>query len=304
MHVTGQAAVRGLSIEYESFGSPERPAVLLIMGFAAPLTRWPRELSDELLARGYRVVRFDNRDVGLSTKLDPLGPSSMAELVAAAARGQAVQAPYSLDDMAADAVGVLDALQIERAHVVGASMGGMIAQLVALNHPRRVCSLTSIMSTTGNPTLPTARPEIMSELIAMPPDASDLEPIIARRLRLARMIGSPAYLESEATIRNTVARETLRGYSPSGAARQLAAVMTSGDRSSRLRTLSTPTVVLHGAEDTLVLPEAGKDTAANIPGADLRIIAGMGHDFPPALMDTFADAICAAAARSQYHASA
>jgi pimeloyl-ACP methyl ester carboxylesterase len=304
MHVTGQVAVRGLSIEYDSFGSLEPPVVLLIMGFAAPLTRWPRELIDELVARGYRVVRFDNRDVGLSTKLDPLGPRSMAELVAAASRGEAMQAPYSLDDMAADAVGVLDALQIERAHVVGASMGGMIAQLVALNHPKRVSSLTSIMSTTGNPALPAARPEIMSELIAMPPDASDLEPIIARRLRLARMIGSSAYPESEATIRTNVTRETLRGYSPSGAARQLAAVMTSGDRGSRLRTLSIPAVVLHGAEDTLVPLEAGKDTAANIPGADLRIIAGMGHDFPPALMGVFADAICTAAARSQYKASA
>ena len=293
-----QVKANGIEIEYESFGPADRDAVLLIMGFSAQLTMWPTELCEELVSRGYRVIRFDNRDVGLSAKLEAKGIPDMEKLFGALMTGAAVEAPYSLDDMAADAAGLLDALKIERAHIVGASMGGMIAQLVAANHPEKTLSLTSIMSNTGNPDLPQGSPEAMGALMAPAPAPDDIEAIIARGINTWKVIGSPGYPTDDQQLRQWVMRDAKRSYYPQGVTRQFAAIVANGDRRPKLKTIKAPTVVLHGADDPLVPVAGGKDTADNIPGAELRVIPGMGHDFPLGLVPVFADAIEAAARRA------
>lgn len=293
-----QVQANGINIEYESFGPEDRETVLLIMGLGGQLTVWQEELCHELVDRGYRAIRFDNRDVGLSTKFDEAGMPDMAAIFGALMTGAKPAAPYSLDDMAADAVGLLDALEIERAHIAGASMGGMIAQLVAANHPDRALSLTSIMSTTGNPALPQAKPEAMEVLMAPAASADDLEAIVARGMKAWSTIGSPGYRTDEKTLREWVLRDARRSFYPVGTARQMAAIVANGDRREKLKNIAVPAVVLHGADDPLVPVEGGKDTAASIPGAELRIVPGMGHDFPTALVQVFADAITAAAARA------
>ena len=293
-----QVKANGIEIEYESFGPADRDAVLLIMGFSAQLTMWPTELCEELVSRGYRVIRFDNRDVGLSAKLEAKGIPDMEKLFGALMTGAAVEAPYSLDDMAADAAGLLDALKIERAHIVGASMGGMIAQLVAANHPEKTLSLTSIMSNTGNPDLPQGSPEAMGALLAPAPAPDDIEAIIARGINTWKVIGSPGYPTDDQQLRQWVMRDAKRSYYPQGVTRQFAAIVANGDRRPKLKTIKAPTVVLHGADDPLVPVAGGKDTADNIPGAELRVIPGMGHDFPLGLVPVFADAIEAAARRA------
>ena len=293
-----QVKANGIEIEYESFGPADRDAVLLIMGFSAQLTMWPTELCEELVSRGYRVIRFDNRDVGLSAKLEAKGIPDMEKLFGALMTGAAVEAPYSLDDMAADAAGLLDALKIERAHIVGASMGGMIAQLVAANHPEKTLSLTSIMSNTGNPDLPQGSPEAMGALLAPAPAPDDIEAIIARGINTWKVIGSPGYPTDDQQLRQWVMRDAKRSYYPQGVTRQFAAIVANGDRRPKLKNIKVPTVVLHGADDPLVPVAGGKDTADNIPGAELRVIPGMGHDFPLGLVPVFADAIEAAARRA------
>ena len=293
-----QVKANGIEIEYESFGPADRDAVLLIMGFSAQLTMWPTELCEELVSRGYRVIRFDNRDVGLSAKLEAKGIPDMEKLFGALMTGAAVEAPYSLDDMAADAAGLLDALKIERAHIVGASMGGMIAQLVAANHPEKTLSLTSIMSNTGNPDLPQGSPEARGALLAPAPAPDDIEAIIARGINTWKVIGSPGYPTDDQQLRQWVMRDAKRSYYPQGVTRQFAAIVANGDRRPKLKNIKVPTVVLHGADDPLVPVAGGKDTADNIPGAELRVIPGMGHDFPLGLVPVFADAIEAAARRA------
>ena len=293
-----QVQANGIDIEYESFGPTDRETVLLIMGLGGQLTVWQEDLCHDLVERGYRVVRFDNRDVGLSTKFDEAGMPDMAAIFGALMTGAKPAAPYSLDDMAADAVGLLDALEIERAHIVGASMGGMIAQLVAANHPERALSLTSIMSTTGNPALPQAKPEAMEVLMAPAAPADDVEAMVARGMKAWTTIGSPGYRTEDETLRANVLRDVKRSYYPVGTARQMAAIVANGDRREKLKNIAVPTVVLHGADDPLVPVEGGKDTAASIPGAELRIVPGMGHDFPASLVQVFADAISAAASRA------
>ena len=293
-----QVKANGIEIEYESFGPADRDAVLLIMGFSAQLTMWPTELCEELVSRGYRVIRFDNRDVGLSAKLEAKGIPDMEKLFGALMTGAAVEAPYSLDDMAADAAGLLDALKIERAHIVGASMGGMIAQLVAANHPEKTLSLTSIMSNTGNPDLPQGSPEAMGALLAPAPAPDDIEAIVARGINTWKVIGSPGYPTDDQQLRQWVMRDAKRSYYPQGVTRQFAAIVANGDRRPKLKNIKVPTVVLHGADDPLVPVAGGKDTADNIPGAELRVIPGMGHDFPLGLVPVFADAIEAAARRA------
>jgi pimeloyl-ACP methyl ester carboxylesterase len=272
--------------------------VLLIIGLGGQLTMWPTELCEELVRRGYRAVRFDNRDVGLSTKFDEAGMPDMAAIFGALMTGAKPAAPYALDDMAADAVGLLDALGVARAHIAGASMGGMIAQLVAANHPERALSLTSIMSTTGNPALPQAKPEAMEVLMSPAAPAGDWEAIAARGIKAWNTIGSPGYRTDEKTLREWVLRDAKRSFYPVGVARQMAAIVANGDRREKLKNIRIPAVVLHGADDSLVPVEGGKDTAASIPGAELRIVPGMGHDFPISLVGTFADAITAAASRA------
>jgi pimeloyl-ACP methyl ester carboxylesterase len=299
-----QVSANGINIEYERFGPEDRETVLLIMGLSAQLTMWPVELCEELVARGYHVVRFDNRDIGLSTKFDEVGIPDMGALIGALMAGTKPDAPYSLDDMAADAVGLLNVLGIEKAHIVGASMGGMIAQLVAINHPAKVLSLTSIMSTTGNAELPQAKPEAMAALAAPAPDPNDLEAVVARGMNTWKTIGSPGHPTDDVLLRKWVLRDFNRSFYPHGILRQMAAIVSNGDRREKLKSVTVPTVVLHGIDDPLVPVEGGRDTAASIPGAELIEVPGMGHDFPLALVTTFADAITKAASQSSTQAAA
>jgi len=292
-----QVQANGISIEYETFGDKANDTVLLIMGLGGQLTVWPTAFCEELVSRGFHVVRFDNRDIGLSTKFEEAGMPDMAAIFGALMSGKPANAPYSLDDMADDAVGLLDALGIDQAHIVGASMGGMIAQLVATNHPAKTISLTSIMSTTGNPALPQAKPEAM-EVLMTPASEGDIEGAIQRGMKAWRVIGSPGFPTEDALLREWVSRDVNRSLYPVGVARQMAAIVANGDRREKLKKLNVPAVVVHGADDPLVPVEGGKDTAATIPGAELRIVPGMGHDFPLGLVETFADAVSSVAARA------
>lgn len=275
-----RAKANGIEIEYETFGPDDAPAVLLINGLGSQMTRWPAPFCEKLVARGFRAIRFDNRDVGLSTWFQS---------------GDR----YTLSDMAADAVGLLDHLKVDRAHIVGVSMGGMIAQTVAIEHPDRVLSLTSIMSATGAPGTLDSTPEAAAVLNTPAPDpAADEEAFVAHGVRNARVIGSPAYPWADAPLRERVLSDMRRAFNPKGVQRQRGAIGASGDRTEKLKTLKVPTVVVHGEADPLVPLAGGQATAAAIPGAELRIIPGMGHDLPEALYDTFIDAIADAAARA------
>lgn len=299
----GTVKANGITIAYESFGSEKSETVLLIMGTGAQLTVWNAELCEELVRRGYRVIRFDNRDVGLSTKFETAGKPDYAAIGEALKTGRPAPLAYTLADMAKDAVGLLDALKIRKAHIVGFSMGGAIAQLVAADYPERTLSLTSIGASSGNPALPKPKPEVFAALLTTPPAAGNDEAIVAYRLKIERAIGSPVYPTDEKTIRERTLRDAGRSWYPAGAERQAAAafVADSGgmDRRAKLRTIKAPTVVLHGADDPLVPLTDGKDVAANIKGSELRVISGLGHDLPLALVKDFADAITAAAAKAK-----
>ena len=287
----------GISIEYEEFGPRNGPVVLLIMGLGAQLTRWPAEFIANLTERGYRVIRYDNRDVGLSQKFDGAGVPQIAQIMADAAQGKKISVAYSLKDMADDAAGLLAALGIAKAHIVGASMGGMIGQLVAAHHPDKTISFTSIMSSTGNPELPPAKPEAMAVLMTRPP-ADDLQAIIDSGVKAARVIGSPAYPADEKTLRANIEADVKRSNYPAGFARQIAAVMMTGDRRAELKKITAPTLVIHGLDDPLAPVQGGRDTAANITGAELLEIPGMGHDLPVELYGQIADAIHGLASRA------
>lgn len=284
-----KAQANGIEIEYETFGEPTNPAVLLVMGLGGQLTRWPLPLVEDLAARGYFAIRYDNRDVGLSTKFDGAPVPALPALIGAMMTGQKPDVPYTLNDMAADAVGLLDALDIRRAHVMGASMGGMIAQLVAAEYPDRVLSLTSIMSSTGNPNLPPSSPEAMAVLTARP-TGSDREAAVAHGVRGEQVIGSPGYPVEESALRARVERDFDRMHYPAGAGRQIAAVVSNGDRRAAIATITAPTMVIHGTDDPLVPVEAGRDTAANIAGAEITEVPGMGHNLPEALIPVILDA--------------
>jgi pimeloyl-ACP methyl ester carboxylesterase len=284
-----KAQANGIEIEYETFGEPANPAVLLIMGLGGQLTRWPLPFVEDLVARGYFAIRYDNRDIGLSTKFDHAPVPALPALIGAMVTGQKPDVPYTLNDMAADAVGLLDALDIQRAHIMGASMGGMIAQLVAAEYPDRVLSLTSIMSSTGNPGLPPSKPEAMAVLTSRP-TASDREAIVGHGIRGEKVIGSPGYPVAEDVLRARVERDFDRMFYPAGVGRQLAAVVSNGDRRAALATIKAATMVIHGADDPLVPVEAGRDTAATIPGAQITEVPGMGHNLPEALIPTILDA--------------
>ena len=279
----------GIDIECESFGATDAPAVLLIMGLGAQLTRWPAAFVDGLVDRGYRVIRYDNRDVGLSTKFETAGVPNLRRIMAAALIGLRARVPYSLADMADDAAGVLDALGIARAHIMGASMGGMIAQRFVAAYPERVLSLTSIMSTTGNRRLPRASREAMAVLTNRPRNA-DAATLIAHGVKAAQTIGSPGYPTDPDVLAEHVRSDAARMTYPAGFTRQVAAIMTDGDRRRILARIVAPTLVIHGAADPLVPVEGGRDTAASIPGATFLEIPGMGHDLPAALIPTVLDA--------------
>lgn len=283
-----------IELEYESFGREADPAILLIMGLGGHLTRWNLELCDLLVARGYRVIRFDNRDCGLSTHFSDAPVPDLRALQ----NGQPVTLPYTLDDLVADSIGLLDALGIQQAHLAGASMGGAIAQLAAANYPERVLSLTSIMSSSGNPALPAPTPAAATALFAPLPRQRDRESIVADSVARYETLESPAYPTDRDRLRQLFADEYERNFDPRGVARQLAALIANGDRRSLLQTITAPSVVLHGAADQLIPLACGDDVARNIPNAEFRIIDGMGHDFPVALSQVIGDAICAAAHRA------
>ena len=265
----------GIELEYDEFGDRSATPLLLIMGLGAQMIWWDERFCRRLAGRGYRVVRFDNRDIGMSTKLDELCPNP-GPLLMQALSGNKVTPPYTLTDMARDAVGLLDGLGIADAHVVGASMGGMIAQRMAIEFPERVRSLTSIMSSTGNPGLPPGDPKVMSLLTtARPTDATSA---IDFGVEVWRALHGPGFAFDEARTRELVIEGARRSTHLLGQPRQLLAIVADGDRREALRKLRVPTLVLHGDADPLVPFAAGKDTAENIPGARLVPIEGMGHE--------------------------
>jgi pimeloyl-ACP methyl ester carboxylesterase len=279
------APANGIEIEYEAFGSSEDPTILLVMGIGVQLLGWDERFCGVLVERGFRVVRFDNRDVGLSTKLDDAPvPNTLSLLM-----GDTSSASYTLDDMAADTAGLLDAIEVEAAHLVGASMGGMIAQTVAVLYPERVLSLTSIMSTTGDSAVGQPHESAIPALIT--PAPGDREGRIEQAVKLFKLIESPGYPADEEALRAVVTASYDRSYNPAGFARQLAAILASGDRTEALGRIRAPTLVVHGEEDPLIVRSGGEATARAIPDARLKLIPGMGHDLPPALWPELVDAI-------------
>jgi pimeloyl-ACP methyl ester carboxylesterase len=281
--------VDDVELAYDTFGEPADPAVLLIMGLGSQMIRWREAFCQQLAAMGFWVIRYDNRDVGKSTKFEEAGVPNVISLLLGAQSGDQVSVPYTLLDMAQDAVGLLDVLKIDSAHVVGVSMGGMIAQMVAIHFPDRVRTLTSIMSSTGNPELPRPKPEAFALLQQVPPDnrAEYIEYTVKRQ----RILSGPHFPIDEADVRDLAGRAFDRNFYPQGTTRQLAAVLASGSRKDALKTVHVPTLVIHGDSDPLVPVEGGKDTAASIPGAKLLIIEGMGHDIPVQVAPQILEAI-------------
>ncbi len=279
-----QLRSNGLTIEYDTFGDRGADPVLLIMGLGMQMTAWRPEFCESLVARGHYVVRFDNRDIGLSSKLDGAkAPGKLRYLMHRVFRTD-LRAPYSLEDMATDSVGVLDALDIDAAHVVGASMGGMIAQLLTVEYPNRVQSLTSLMSTSGRPGLPRAKPALVRHMFTNRPRSGDPAATLEHTVATLKMLGSPAYPRSDAEWRELISASIQRSFYPQGFVRQLAAIVADGSRVERLKRIETPTLVIHGREDPLVPVEGGIDTARHIRASRLEIIEGMGHDIPPPLV--------------------
>jgi pimeloyl-ACP methyl ester carboxylesterase len=294
-----KAEANGIVIEHDSFGSRDAEPIVLISGLGVQMIRWTVPFCEMLAAQGYWVIRFDNRDVGLSTHFHNAPIPEIAAVVSALAQGGRPHIPYTLYDMVDDAVGLLDALKIKRAHFVGRSMGGMIAQMVVSEHPHRALSLTSIMSSTGNPGLPQPTPEVMEMLIKRAPHPlEDEEGFLTQSIAFSRMISGPGYPFDEAMQRDQALAEVKRAYNPAGFARQIAALVAAGDLRVRLREISAPTLVMHGANDPLIPPAGGQDTASNIKGAELRIIDGMGHDLPPELYEDVTSAIAGNARRA------
>lgn len=291
------AKATGVEIAWDGFGDTDAEPILLIAGLGTQMIRWSEPFCNGLAARGYRVIRFDNRDAGRSTHFRASPAPDFAALASALAAGRRPDTPYALSDMAADAIGLLDALGIEGAHVVGRSMGGMIAQVLASDHAERVLSLTSIMSSSGNPALPQAAPDVMTLMMRPAPDpAEDPEGFLAARIAFARRIAGAGYPFDEEAHRAVLAEEARRGYDPGGATRQIAAMAAAGDRRARLATVTAPTLVIHGTEDPLIPPACGQDTALSIPNAVYLPIDGMGHDLPRELEERIIEAICGIAA--------
>jgi pimeloyl-ACP methyl ester carboxylesterase len=298
MMVDEQLATRvgpsAIDIAYERRGNPNDPAVLLIMGGAAQLVHWPDGFLAALLRRGLQVIRFDNRDAGRSTHFhDAPKPDVQAALA-----GDLSSASYTLSDMAADAVGLLDALEIDAAHVVGVSLGGAIAQTIAVEHPTRILSLTSMMSSTGDMTVGQPHAETLRAVFGGPP-ASTRQEVIDRAVRAFTVIGSPAYPTDPAAIAKRAGLAWDRGHDELAIARQAVAWIASGDRTSRLQEVDVPALVIHGVADTLCDVSGGRATAAAIPGAELVLIEGLGHNLPPGLWECFADHIAAVVRRGE-----
>jgi pimeloyl-ACP methyl ester carboxylesterase len=280
----------GIEIEYEATGNKADPALLLVMGLGAQLTIWPDALFEGLAKRGFYVIRFDNRDTGLSTDFGSWGTADVPAAFQKVMKGEKVAAPYYLKDMAADAIGLLDALGIQKAHMVGASMGGMIVQIVAAQYPQRCRSMVSIYSSSGRPGLPMGKPEALAVLTEQP-EGPSREQRVKQGMKLRRTIGSPAYPMPEAELRAFVEKNVDRRWYPEGAARQYLSVIVSGDRVELLKTIKVPTLVMHGEEDPLLPIACGRDVASLVPGAEFQSYPGWAHDFPAKLIPTIADRI-------------
>lgn len=292
------APSNGIEIAYQEVGDPDAPPLLLVMGLGTQMLGWDEEFCELLAARGFRVVRFDNRDIGHSTMLEAAGVPRRVDLFLGRREGAA----YLLPDMARDAIGLMDHLGIESAHVVGASMGGMIGQTLAIEHPQRVRSLVSIMSTTGSRRVGTPTLKAFGLMLAEAPRYRD--GYVERVLKTFKVIGSPAYPADEGRLREIAGRMYDRSHNPRGILRQMHAITASGDRTAGLRKLRLPVGVIHGTRDPLVRPSGGRATARAVPGARLRIVEGMGHDLPRELWPIFADEIADTAARVGWRAPA
>jgi pimeloyl-ACP methyl ester carboxylesterase len=273
-----QVDTNGIQIEYETFGKPSSRPLLLIMGYSYQLISWDEEFCKQIAQRGHYVIRFDNRDVGLSTKIDEGGIPDIKKTFKAMMMGEEVHLPYTLEDMADDTVGLLDALAIEKAHICGLSMGGMIAQIIAINYPQRVLSLIPIYSNMGDPEDPRPKPEVI-ELLTLP-FPEERGAYIEHNVKLLRAIAGSGFTFDEKWHREIAAQSYDRSFCPQGAVRQYAAVLTQKNRKSALASISVPTLVVHGSDDPLVPVECGRNTAAAISGAELKIIDGMGHESP------------------------
>ncbi|VTU35396.1 alpha/beta fold hydrolase [Variovorax sp. PBL-E5] len=274
----------GIQIEVEDSGSEGRPVVLLIMGLGMQLIAWPADFVQSLVDAGFRVVRHDNRDIGLSEGFDEAGTGNLIWQSLRQRIGLPVRSAYSLQDMADDALGVLDALGIRRAHVLGASMGGMIAQRVAASAPERTTSLVSIMSSSGARHLPGPRADVAAALMRRPPSRTEAA-LVAHSLGLVRLIASPAYPQDDRVLTDRITRSLRRAYRPAGVVRQMLAIGADSGRDSLLGRISSPSLVLHGDADPLVPIACGQDTARRIPGARFVAVPGMGHDLPPQVID-------------------
>ena len=291
-----RVAANGITIEVDDQGPANAEPLLLIMGLGMQLIGWPDELVQLLISRGFRVIRLDNRDAGLSQSFDHLGVPNLAWAAMKHAVRLPVQSPYAIADMAADTLGVLDALGLKNAHVCGASMGGMIAQHLAARHQDRVKSLTLMMTTTGSRRLPQASWNVQKALLSRP-DGTDPAAVVAHLQRVLGIIGSPAYPAEPERLRQRLRASVDRAWRPAGTARQLAAVAADGDRSALMPLIQAPTTVIHGQADPLVPVGAGHDLALRISGARKDIVPGMGHDLPVQLLSRFADSIKANAGR-------
>ena len=285
-----ELTANNLTFHYDEHGDPLHPVILLVTGLGAQMILWPDELVHALAAKGYRVIRYDNRDIGLSQKMDAAKAPGLRTQMLRKLIGWPAKVPYTLKDMADDGMGVLDALNIEKAHIVGASMGGMIAQLMAIHHGHRMLSLTSIMSTTGNAKLPQADKAAIETLTA-PIESMEEEWLIEHGIAIQNAIGSPGFAPDPEQQRARVTQTIKRSVYPAGMPRQLAAIIDDGDRTKRLANVTVPTLVLHGEGDPLVKVEAGRATAAAIPDAKLVTIPGWGHDLPQQLIARMADEI-------------
>ena len=273
-----RVTANGIQIEYETFGKPTDPPLLLIIGLGGQMIFWDDDLCRDLMERGHYVIRFDNRDAGLSTKFDEAGVPNLIETFGRLMQGEKITPPYTMDDMADDAVGLLDALGIPKAHICGMSMGGMIAQTIALRHPSRVLSLISIYSTTGDREVPPPKQEALGMLIATVP--AERQPCIEHMLRLFRTIAGPGFPVDERWTRRIIAESYDRCFYPEGMIRQLVAILTQVNREPALASVKAPTLVVHGSDDPLMAVEGGRRTAKAIPGAQFMLIKGMGHDLP------------------------
>jgi len=284
-----QITANDITIEYETFGSESNRPLLMVMGLGAQMIHWRDGFCEMLADKDHFVIRFDNRDSGLSEKFGHMGVPDMGEIAQRLISGEPAGAPYTLDDMAKDAFGLMDELEVDAAHICGASMGGMIVQTMALAAPERVHTLTSIMSSTGNPELPPSTDEAIAAMLS--PAASNREEAIERTVRVGKVIGSPGYPTPDGEARAKAAEGYDRSFYPEGVARQMAAIAAHGNRRPALEALALPALVIHGSEDPLVRVEGGHDTHQALKGSRLKVVEGMGHDLPEALWPEIVDAI-------------